>query len=66
MEAFRNAAFSVAAGIYDIVLALGVEKLKDRQSRGLPRVDWHPLLIKGNRFRKNLQNRNSIIQKTME
>jgi acetyl-CoA C-acetyltransferase len=48
MEAFRNAAFSVAAGIYDIVLALGVEKLKDRQSRGLPRIDWHPLLIKGN------------------
>ncbi len=48
MEAFRNAVFSVAAGIYDIVLALGVEKLKDRQSRGLPRIDWHPLLIKGN------------------
>ncbi len=48
MEAFRNAAFAVAAGMYDIVLALGVEKLKDRQSRGLPRIDWHPLLIKGN------------------
>lgn len=48
MEAFRNAAFAVAAGVYDIVVALGIEKLKDRQSRGLPRVDWHPLLIKGN------------------
>ena len=48
MEAFRNAVFSVAAGVYDIVLALGVEKLKDRQSRGLPRIDWHPLLGKGN------------------
>jgi len=48
MEAFRNAAFAVASGMYDIVIALGVEKLKDRQTRGLPRVDWHPLLIKGN------------------
>ena len=28
-DAFRNACYAVAAGIYDIVLALGVEKLKD-------------------------------------
>ena len=28
-EAFRAACYSVAAGVYDIVLALGVEKLKD-------------------------------------
>ena len=28
-EAFRNAAYAVAAGIYDVVLAVGVEKLKD-------------------------------------
>lgn len=48
MEAFRNAAFAVAAGQYDIVLALGVEKLKDRPSRGLPRVGQHPVLAYGN------------------
>lgn len=34
-EAFRNAAYSVAAGIYDIVLAVGVEKLKDSGFSGL-------------------------------
>ena len=28
-DALRNAAYAVAAGVYDIVLALGVEKLKD-------------------------------------
>ncbi|MBW2009193.1 MAG: acetyl-CoA acetyltransferase, partial [Deltaproteobacteria bacterium] len=28
-EAFRAACYAVAAGIYDIVLAVGVEKLKD-------------------------------------
>jgi acetyl-CoA C-acetyltransferase len=35
-EAFRAAAYSVAAGVYDIVLALGVEKLKDTGYGGLP------------------------------
>jgi len=35
-EAFRAAAYSVAAGAYDIVLALGVEKLKDTGYGGLP------------------------------
>ena len=30
-ESFRNAAYSVAAGIYDIVLACGTEKLKTRK-----------------------------------
>ena len=35
-EAFRAACYSVAAGIYDIVLALGVEKLKDTGYGGLP------------------------------
>jgi len=35
-EAIRNAAFSVACGMYDIVLALGYEKLKDSGLRGLP------------------------------
>jgi acetyl-CoA C-acetyltransferase len=35
-EAFRAASYSVAAGIYDIVLALGMEKLKDTGYGGLP------------------------------
>ena len=35
-EAIRNAAFSVACGMYDVVLAVGYEKLKDSGLRGLP------------------------------
>jgi len=35
-EALRGAAYAVAAGAYDIVLALGVEKLKDTGYSGLP------------------------------
>ncbi len=35
-EAFRAACYSVAAGVYDIVLAVGVEKLKDTGYGGLP------------------------------
>ena len=35
-EAFRGACYSVASGAYDIVLALGVEKLKDTGYGGLP------------------------------
>jgi acetyl-CoA C-acetyltransferase len=34
-EALRNAAYGVAAGIYDVVLALGFEKLKDSGMSGL-------------------------------
>jgi acetyl-CoA C-acetyltransferase len=34
-EAFRNACYSVAAGAYDIVMAIGVEKLKDSGFSGL-------------------------------
>jgi len=34
-DAFRNACYAVAAGIYDIVLAVGVEKLKDTGFAGL-------------------------------
>jgi len=34
-EAFRNAAYSVAAGAYDVVMALGVEKMKDAGTSGL-------------------------------
>ena len=35
-EALRGAAYAVACGAYDIVLALGVEKLKDTGYGGLP------------------------------
>ena len=34
-EAFRNAAYAVAAGIYDMVLVVGYEKLKDDGYSGL-------------------------------
>ncbi|MBI4310579.1 MAG: acetyl-CoA acetyltransferase [Chloroflexi bacterium] len=34
-DAFRNACYAVAAGVYDIVLATGVEKLKDSGMTGL-------------------------------
>ena len=34
-DAFRNASYAVAAGIYDMVLATGVEKLKDSGFSGL-------------------------------
>ncbi len=34
-DAFRNACYAVAAGIYDIVIAVGVEKLKDSGISGL-------------------------------
>lgn len=35
-EAFRGACYAVASGAYDVVLALGVEKLKDTGYGGLP------------------------------
>ncbi len=34
-DAFRNAAFAVAAGVYDVAMAVGVEKLKDSGFSGL-------------------------------
>ncbi|MCF6095300.1 acetyl-CoA acetyltransferase [Microaerobacter geothermalis] len=34
-EAFRNACYAVASGAYDLVLAIGVEKLKDSGYSGL-------------------------------
>jgi acetyl-CoA C-acetyltransferase len=34
-EAFRNACYAVAAGAYDVVMAIGVEKLKDSGYSGL-------------------------------
>lgn len=46
MDAFRNACYAVASGVYDIVLACGVEKILDQGSRGLPGVgEWsHPVM----------------------
>jgi acetyl-CoA C-acetyltransferase len=38
-EAFRNACYAVAAGAYDAVMAVGVEKLKDSGYSGLLRQD---------------------------
>jgi acetyl-CoA C-acetyltransferase len=37
-EAIRGACYAVAAGIYDIVLAVGAEKLKDTGFSGLPQT----------------------------
>src|SRR5207247_8936338 len=34
-EAIRNAAYAVACGAYDLVMAIGVEKLKDSGYSGL-------------------------------
>lgn len=49
MDAVRNAAYAVAAGIYDIVLACGVEKVLDQGSTGLPDLDLmiynHPTIV---------------------
>lgn len=41
-DAFRNACYAVAAGIYDIVLAIGVEKLKDTGMSGLGGAQPNP------------------------
>ncbi|MDO8784967.1 MAG: acetyl-CoA acetyltransferase, partial [Syntrophales bacterium] len=40
-DTFRNACYAVAAGIYDVVLALGVEKIKDMGFSGLG-VGYYP------------------------
>jgi acetyl-CoA C-acetyltransferase len=42
MDAFRNACMAVAAGMYDVVLALGFEKLRDSGQRGLGAAASHP------------------------
>lgn len=51
MDAMRNAAISVAAGLYDVVLVLGNEKMRDVGSRdSLIRqvvTTGHPLVAKG-------------------
>jgi len=41
-EALRAACYAVAGGVYDIVLALGVEKLKDTGYGGLPGGSMNP------------------------
>jgi len=41
-DAFRHAAMAVAAGVYDVVLVVGAEKLKDRSVRGLASDGRHP------------------------
>jgi acetyl-CoA C-acetyltransferase len=44
MDAFRNACYAVASGVYDVVMACGVEKLTDTGSSGLPMQGFsHPV-----------------------
>ena len=48
MDAFRNACLAVASGMYDVVMACGVEKITDQGGRGLPTSGFgHPVLYKG-------------------
>lgn len=51
MEAIRNAAFAVEAGMYKVVLAVGCEKMRDVSSRGslvARHINLtHPVLAKG-------------------
>jgi len=50
LDALRNACLGVASGMYDLVLAIGVEKMRDAGSRSLAlanRTDGHPLVGKG-------------------
>jgi len=51
IEAVRNAAFAVASGEYDLVLAVGVEKMREVPSRGSLVAQavnrGHPVLAKG-------------------
>ena len=44
MDAFRNACFAVASGVYEVVLACGVEKLMDVGGSGLPVDMGHPVM----------------------
>src|SRR5262249_11923020 len=44
MDAFRNACLAVAAGMYDCVLALGFEKLRDSGRRGLGTLTNHQVI----------------------
>lgn len=44
MDAFRNACMAVAAGVYECVLAVGFEKLRDSGQRGLGTFGSHPVV----------------------
>jgi acetyl-CoA C-acetyltransferase len=44
METLRNATYAIAAGVYDMVLCVGAEKLKDSGLAGLPAGYIHPVL----------------------
>ncbi len=46
LDAFRNACYAVAAGICDVALACGVEKILDQGSSGLPldMLGGHPVM----------------------
>jgi acetyl-CoA C-acetyltransferase len=45
MDAFRNACYGVASGVYDVVIAAGVEKLTDIGGSGLPMSGFgHPVI----------------------
>jgi acetyl-CoA C-acetyltransferase len=50
LDAFRNACFAVASGIYDRVLVIGYEKLKETGIQGIPPhtivEGGHPVLFK--------------------
>ncbi len=50
LDTLRNACLAVASGMYEIVLAIGVEKMRDAGTRSLSitnRTDFHPLIGKG-------------------
>ncbi len=48
MDAFRNACLAVASGMYDMVMACGVEKITDQGGRGLPGLNvGHTVLMRG-------------------
>ena len=50
IDALRNACLAVSSGMYDVALAVGVEKMRDAGSRSLMlanRTDGHPLIAKG-------------------
>ncbi len=48
MDAFRNACLAVASGMYDMVMACGVEKITDQGGRGLPGLgQQHPVIFRG-------------------
>ncbi|MFC1945859.1 acetyl-CoA acetyltransferase [Chloroflexota bacterium] len=47
IEVLRNAVHAVACGVYDVVMAMGAEKLKDSGLSGLPDGEMHPVYGQG-------------------